>query len=276
MLSTMNFTVLRREFNKVDISKGTAIVIGNFDGVHKGHQSLISQGVKRAEEQGLTTVLYTFEPHPKKLFLGEKAPKPITPFAAKARILKKLGIELLVARPFTKDFAATHFSDFVDHLKHDLHVKAIVVGEDFAFGKGREGSAVKLKKLGDLQGFETVVVKDVICDETARFSSTRIRTLLADGQLKQANLLLGRVFSAYSFLHEDSHCNLVAHFSHYTPVKNGVYLAKIQYTDPSMQVDSCVVPLKVEDNTGYIPPLPNLPNLLEGKIKLSLIDKIEE
>tara|TARA_R110000868_G_scaffold262401_2_gene521149 strand:- start:131694 stop:132512 length:819 start_codon:yes stop_codon:yes gene_type:complete len=272
----MSFRVLRREFNKIDVTKGTAIVIGNFDGVHKGHQTLIQKGVSLAKTEGFIPTLYTFEPHPKKLFMGENAPKPLTPFAQKARLLRDVGIECVVAHPFTKKFANTHFEDFATHLKNDLNAKMVIVGEDFAFGKGREGTAGKLKELGAILGFETVVVSDIVCDASSRFSSSRIRQMLKDGLVKEATNLLGRGFLVRSFLYEDDYCNLVAHFSHYTPVKNGVYLVKIQYTDTSLQADTCIVPMKVEDNTGYIPPLPDLPNLVEGKIKLTLIEKIEE
>lgn len=276
MLNFMEFTIIRKDFSKAVISSGTAIVIGNFDGVHKGHQTLIMQGINIAAQKGLTPTLYTFEPHPKKLFLGKKAPKIITSFASKAKLLKKMGIQLLIARPFTKAFADTHFEDFVLHLKNDLNVKVVVVGEDFAFGKNREGTAKTLKTLGFENGFETIIVNDVKCDDSTRYSSSRIRENLALGRVQKAWKLLGRPFLVSSYLYENSNCNLVAHFSRYTSVKNGVYLAKIQYTDPSIEMDTCVMPIKVENNTGYIPPLPNLPNLVEGKINLNLIDKIEE
>lgn len=272
----MEFKVFKRDFSQAPTQNGTCLVIGNFDGVHKGHKTLIAKAVLVAKEQGLTPALYTFEPHPKKLFMGEKAPRPITPLALKAEILRDLGIKLLFARPFTKSFASTHFEDFVQHLVNDLNLKHIIVGEDFSFGKGREGNVEKLQNLAEKYNFTVEVFEDIPCKEDVRYSSSRIRELLSEGEIEKATSLLGHPFQIKTHFTEDDYCNLIAPFLRYTPVKNGVYFAKVKYTNPPVGAENGVVPVKVLNNTAYIAPMEHMPEFPEGRIILTLTHKIEE
>lgn len=271
----MEFSVLRRDFSKWNKTQGVALAIGNFDGVHKGHQTLLSKLLELSDERKLLPALYTFEPHPRKLFLGGAAPRPITMFASKAKVLKDFGLKLVVGRPFNKAFASTHFLDFAQHLSNDLNVKLVVVGEDFVFGKGREGTAEKLKEAGKTLGFDVEIVSDITCNAGERISSSRIRELLNLGDVKKAGLFMGRPFAVRSYLFEDDYCNLVAHFSGYTLVKNGVYWVKVQYTDTSILCEPSMVPMQVKNNVGYIAPLPDLPDMVEGKIILRFIDQLK-
>lgn len=175
--------------------RGSVVAIGNFDGVHKGHQILIGRAAERAREIGGRLSVLTFEPHPFHVFHPEAPPFRLTPFRAKARHLEALGVELLFVLPFDLDFSKNSAEDFV----HALVVETIaarhaVVGFDFHFGHRRGGTPEVLCKLGERWGFGVTVVAPIEAAGGTVYSSTRIRQHLAAGEAREAAQLLGRPF----------------------------------------------------------------------------------
>jgi len=167
------------------------VVIGNFDGCHRGHQSVFVTGIERARALGVPAVMFTFEPHPQDVF----APAPfmfrLTDGEMKARLAEALGFDGIVVMPFTRDFSRVSADDFVDrYLVGALDVSAVVVGADFRFGRARAGDSEFLEAAGRRAGFE-VTVADMLDEGDAPVSSSRVRAALKEGRIEDANELLG-------------------------------------------------------------------------------------
>jgi len=171
------------------------VTIGNFDGVHIGHQALFHQVIARADALGGTSVAMTFEPHPARVLNGDNPPPLITLYEQKVELIARSGIDVLVVIPFTRKFAEISATDFVEKiLLERIGMKAVVVGKDYAFGKNREGDLDMLHRLSDRFGFEVLVTDWITLSIPGidRVSSTRIRELILDGRMEEAKKLLGR------------------------------------------------------------------------------------
>ncbi|AIW17887.1 bifunctional riboflavin kinase/FAD synthetase [Vibrio coralliilyticus] len=174
---------------------GCVLTIGNFDGVHLGHQAVLRQVSEQAAKLGLPATVMTFEPQPLELFAKEKAPARLTRLRDKFVQLSKLNIERLLCVNFNKRFANQTPDEFIsDLLVKRLGVKFLVVGDDFCFGKGRKGNFKMLKEAGEKHGFEVVSTQS-FCLEQLRVSSTAIREALASDELNSAAEMLGRDYS---------------------------------------------------------------------------------
>ena len=171
-----------------------AVAVGNFDGVHIGHQALLREARARAERHAARAAILTFTPHPARLFAPAKAPPLIMPLARRLELCAEAGIDLAIVEPFTREFAATPADAFVrDVLGRDLRARDVVVGYDFSFGRGRAGDAAVLVRLGASLGIDVAVIRPVAIGDTS-CSSTRIRELVAAGDTVGATRLLGRPF----------------------------------------------------------------------------------
>ena len=174
--------------------KNAVITIGNFDGVHKGHQSLFGRVIEKADQINGTSVAITFEPHPLKA-LGIDAPPLITRRDQKIELIEKTCIDVLLCLPFDTAFAAITAQEFIEQLLvNKLGMKAIIIGADYSFGKDRAGNIEMLKHEGERLGFETIVspwINDTASDRE-RISSTKIRDIVMDGNVDQAVKYLGR------------------------------------------------------------------------------------
>jgi riboflavin kinase / FMN adenylyltransferase len=174
----------------------TVVTIGNFDGVHLAHQKLLGGVVDLARAHGLRATAVTFDPHPIKLLAPDHAPKLLTPLERKISLVEKTGIDLLVVLPFTRDLARQSPLEFVRSvLVNPLHATSVLVGPNFRFGYRQSGDTEILEELGRQEGFRVEVVP-MLRVRGDRVSSTRIRELLAEGQVHKANRLLGRPFSS--------------------------------------------------------------------------------
>ncbi len=172
------------------------VTIGNFDGVHKGHQSLFHQVIEKAEEINGTSVVITFEPHPLKA-LGYGAPPLITRKDQKIELISATGVDKIICIPFTKEFASITAMDFLEKfLIQTIGMKAIIVGPDYSFGRDREGNINFLEKQAKVKGFELIVPGWILDSETGkdRISSTRIRELVMAGRVDETPKLLGRYY----------------------------------------------------------------------------------
>jgi riboflavin kinase / FMN adenylyltransferase len=181
-----------------DIATGfekSVVTLGNFDGLHLGHQELIGKVIARAREIGAASVVVTFRPHPLKILAPEKCPPLISIYEEKIRLFEKLGIDVLVKIPFTRDFAKMSPEDFVKNILCDaLGAKEIFVGYNYRFGRGREGTIATLKTLGEKFDFSVREVEQVSLKGEV-ISSTKIRHLLSDGEVEHAARLLGRTYA---------------------------------------------------------------------------------
>jgi riboflavin kinase/FMN adenylyltransferase len=175
-----------------DSCKGAVVAIGNFDGVHRGHQALIAQTGTLAKEQGGPLGVLAFEPHPQEFFRPEAESFRLTPFRPKARLLAEHGVEVLYALPFDATMAQKAAEEFVrDVLVNGLGVRGVVVGADFRFGKGRAEDATFLVEAGRQFGFAAEIFDTIIAHDAQKISSSEIRTALKEGKPEVAANLLG-------------------------------------------------------------------------------------
>jgi riboflavin kinase/FMN adenylyltransferase len=171
---------------------GVCLTIGNFDGVHMGHAKLLARVRDRAAAASLVSAALTFDPHPRKVLLGAAAPPAITGTEHKLECMEAMGLQLAVVLPFTRELAAREPEDFVrEVLVEGLCLKHLVIGYDYAFGKGRKGNFELLSALGQKYGFGVERLDPVIING-AVVSSTRIRDMVLAGNVWDARPLLGR------------------------------------------------------------------------------------
>jgi len=171
------------------------ITLGNFDGVHLGHQAILQKVIERARIIGGTSMAFTFEPHPLKVLAPERSPRLLNTFHGKMRFIAASGLDAVICANFTRSFAEQDPEDFARNILHEkLGVVEVYVGYDYAFGKGREGSIEFLKQVGLTYGFQVGVIEAVRVDDMV-VSSSAIRDLIATGQVEIAAKLLGRSYS---------------------------------------------------------------------------------
>ena len=176
--------------------RGGVVAIGNFDGVHRGHQSVLAQALELAEKEGLNAHLLTFEPHPRTVFKPEAPVFRLTPPALKANIVGLMGFSAVFEQEFSREFAANSADNFIDHiLMRDLGVAHVVTGFNFHFGKGREGDTKMLALSGAAKGFGVIEAAAMNDEGGETISSSRIRELLSSGDVVQAAGLLGYRYS---------------------------------------------------------------------------------
>lgn len=171
------------------------ITIGNFDGVHIGHQALFHEVIERADAIGGTSVAMTFEPHPIRVLKKNGNPPLITLYEQKLELMESTGLDVIISIPFTLEFAALTARQFVeDLLVRQIGAKVIVVGRDYTFGKDRAGNVALLQTLGKELEFEVVTVDwiPIALNRSGRISSTRIRELVMEGDVSEAQRMLGR------------------------------------------------------------------------------------
>ena len=174
--------------------RGCVATIGNFDGVHLGHQAVLGQLAEKAAELSLPTTIITFEPLPREYFLGRQAPARLTGFREKVLALRRFSVDRLLCLRFDAKLATLPAQAFIERILVDgLGVRYLVVGDDFRFGKGREGSYATLQTAGREHGFNVATMHTFEIDGE-RVSSTRIRRAMEAGDMATAEKLLGRPF----------------------------------------------------------------------------------
>lgn len=176
--------------------KGGVIAIGNFDGVHRGHQTVLARALELSTERGVPALVLTFEPHPRSVFNPDRPVFRLTPAPLRACILEALGFHSVIEYPFDREFSQRSAEEFIQSILIDwLGASEVVTGVDFHFGKGREGGPAFLMEAGGRNGFGVTLI-DAFRDEgTDVVSSSRIRGLLAQGEVAEAAGLLGYRFT---------------------------------------------------------------------------------
>lgn len=186
--------ILRDPTPSADLPRGCVVTIGNFDGVHRGHEMLLRGAVARARELEAPAVALTFEPHPEKVLRPGSGLKLLSTRAQKAQLLQRLGIETLVEVGFDRRFAATTAEAFArDFLFGRLAPREVRIGANFRFGAGRQGDVEFLERMGRLLGFEVVGFEPVM-DNGGPISSSRIRREVGEGHMEEAWRLLDRPY----------------------------------------------------------------------------------
>jgi riboflavin kinase/FMN adenylyltransferase len=219
-----------------------ALTIGNFDGVHLGHQALLDQLKLAGHRLGLQTAVLVFEPHPREFFMPLEAPARLTSMREKLGFLATLDVDRVYVCRFNSSFAQMSAEDFIHALCEKLATKFILIGDDFRFGSRRRGDYTLMKKMGSQQGFEVEAMQSVIRDGV-RVSSTAVRVALADGDLHAAERYLGRPYSISGrVIHGDGLGRQLGfptaniQLKHNRPPLTGIFVVKVQGDDvPSIR-----------------------------------------
>jgi riboflavin kinase/FMN adenylyltransferase len=212
-----------------------AVTIGNFDGVHLGHRTMLQRLVDVARQRGLVPCAVTFEPHPREFFAPDKAPARLSSLREKLQMLRDCGIEHVHICAFNHAFSQLAATDFIDQILLDgLHAQYILIGDDFRFGAKRAGDFGLLQSHGGQHGI-TVAAMDSITLDSLRISSTAVRTALADGDLALAARLLGRPYSISGRVaHGDKLGRDIGYptaniaFKHNCPPLTGIYVVQVR------------------------------------------------
>jgi riboflavin kinase/FMN adenylyltransferase len=184
--------VIRKEKDFKRTFKNPVLTIGNFDGVHLGHQRIFQLVKEKAQEIGGESVVYTFEPHPVEVLAPQHKPLLITPLEEKLQLIKDQGIDATILANFSDKFASQTPEEFVKNILYDqIKIRQVFVGHDYTFGKDRRGNIALLKELGRRLGFNVEVVEAVRVGGLV-VSSTLIRELIQKGEMRKAAKLLGR------------------------------------------------------------------------------------
>ncbi len=218
--------------------RGAVYALGNFDGVHLGHQQVIGKAAEIAKEMGAPLGVLVFEPHPQQFFFPDRPFFRLTPFRAKARLLEGMGVDILAALPFDQVMSQKLAPEFVlDVLVNGLHAVHVVAGYDFRFGKGRGGDAAALSYMGEMEGYGVSIVEEVQAGGVT-YSSTRIRELLANGDPRGAADLLGHWWTVETHIQQGDMRGRTIGFptanlsleEHVLPAL-GVYAVKVEIED---------------------------------------------
>ncbi len=173
--------------------KNAWLTIGVFDGVHRGHQEIIRKLTAGAHADGVPAVVLTFDPHPATVLTGQDI-KCLTTPDERAELLAELDVDIVITQRFTRDLSTVTAKDYVSQLSERLGLRHLLIGYDFALGKGREGNAARLTEIGNELNYSVEVVQ-AVSDESGVISSTEIRKLIATGNVLEANKLLGHYYS---------------------------------------------------------------------------------
>ncbi len=169
------------------------LTIGVFDGVHRGHQQIIRRLVGEAQAQNSPSVVMTFDPHPATV-LGGKEIRCLTTPDERAELLGRLGVDYVITQRFTRDLSSATAHEYMSTLKQALGLRRLLIGYDFALGRGREGNAARLTELGSELDYAVEVIP-AVSDESGVISSTEIRKLVSTGNVSEASKLLGHFYT---------------------------------------------------------------------------------
>ena len=221
------------------LAEPCALAIGNFDGLHLGHQALLVKLLETAKQQKLKSAVMTFEPHPREFFMPAQAPARLTSLREKLERFADAGVEIVYLCRFDKKFAALSSEDFLEKiLLRSVNAKAVLVGEDFRFGAGRRGGIADIANAGlnliSLPQVNSLEVNSIESSVQQRVSSTRVRDALAAGQLQVAKGLLGRAYSISGKVVRGAQLGRKlgfptanVHMRHERPALTGVYAVKL-------------------------------------------------
>ena len=214
-----------------------ALTIGNFDGVHLGHQALLKQLGAVAQLRGLPTAVLVFEPHPREFFTPQQAPARLTSMREKLELLAALGVDRVHVCRFNNRFAQMSAAVFSHALHEKLAARFVLIGDDFRFGSGRSGDFALMEKIGAQHGFAVQAMHSELLDGI-RISSTAVRAALADGDLRTAQRYLGRDYSISGRVEHGNGLGKQLGFptaniqlQHNRPPLSGIFVVRVQGDD---------------------------------------------
>jgi len=227
--------IIRGIKNTTEKFPNPVLTLGNFDGVHLGHQAIFKKVVERAKAVAGTAIAFTFEPHPLKVLAPERSPRLLNTFHGKMKLIETAGIQVVICADFTREFAQQNPSDFARRiLAEAIGVKEVYVGYDYAFGKGREGSIDSLKVIGAELGFLVGAVDAVQMDGVV-VSSSLVRDLVSAGRVDEVTRYLARHYSIEgNVIHGDSRGHTLGfptaniHTANELLPAHGVYAVRVQ------------------------------------------------
>jgi len=222
--------------------RGGVVAIGNFDGLHRGHQSVIERALQEARQRKVPALVLTFEPHPRAYFRPGEPLFRLTPAPLKAHILSIMGIDAVVELRFDQAFSQTGADDFISRILHEgLGISHVVTGYDFHFGKGRQGNPSFLREAGMRHGFGVTCVEAYDDEGGEVVSSSRIRALLAAGETAEAAGLLGYRFTVEAQIVHGAKLGRTLGFPTAnmalpddTVLKHGIYAVRLRRPDGSL------------------------------------------
>ena len=233
-------TYIIRNPKLLNLNKKYFITVGTFDGVHLGHQKIITHLVKKAKQKNCGTLLLTFDPHPRKVVQPSNAPMLLQTIEERSEILSKLGLEIIFVQPFTKAFSKLNAEEYVkDILVNQLNVEHLLVGYNHRFGKNRTANIFDLKKLGKKYKFSVGEIQAQIVNKIT-VSSTKIRHAINNGNIKYANSLLGHTYKLKGIVMKGRQngkkigfptANVKINEREKILPKNGVYAVKVNYNE---------------------------------------------
>ncbi len=189
--------VIKDALNSADLPYGAIATIGNYDGIHRGQLAVLSRVVERSRQEGVQSVVITFEPHPVSVLRPERAPLLLTPGTQRRRLLAAAGVDVMLIVRFSEELARTEPEEFVSRFLHrELALLEVYVGSGFTFGKQRRGDLSLLRRLGKEHSFGAFGIDEVLCRGEV-ISSTRIRRAIDEGKVELAMELLGRPYSLH-------------------------------------------------------------------------------
>lgn len=228
-----------RGLPNADARRPCALTIGNFDGVHRGHRALLARVATAADQLGVDTAVMTFEPHPREYFAqlsgdASRAPRRIANLRDKLQALEQCGVDRVVVEHFSARFAAMPAERFIeDVLVEGMHLKWLIVGDDFRFGAGRGGDLTMLTEAGRRFGFEVARLPSVMHGAT-RISSSAVRSALATGDFSQAQELLGHPYAISGHVQHGRKLGRTIGFptlnlkiSHRRPAVEGIFVVQV-------------------------------------------------
>ncbi|AHG60220.1 bifunctional riboflavin kinase/FAD synthetase [Buchnera aphidicola] len=243
--------IIRGIHNIKEMNSNSVVTIGNFDGIHLGHQKLFSYIHKIGQEYKIPTIIILFEPQPLEFLKNKDAPVRITTFREKIKRISYFNINKVLCIRFNNFFKSLSAEDFIINiLINKLHIKFIVIGEDFKFGFKRTGDFDLLEEFKNKYKFQIIKIKSLY-KNNIKISSTNIRIALSQNKIKLASLLLGR---SYSIFGKVVHGNAIGRrigyptanisLKKYSFLKNGVYAVKVRYLSNQICTGICNIGIK--------------------------------
>ena len=235
----MSLTIVHDWRDLPQAQRGAAVALGNFDGVHAGHRKVIEAAAAAGRDLGAPLGVVSFEPHPRVFFQPDAEPFRVMTLHQQARALEALGVELFYVLPFDAALAGLTDGEFVDQVLVDgLGVKAVAVGFDVTYGKGRSGGPDELRRAGEKHGFRVEVVDRVADAHDLKLSSTAVRDALHAGRPEEAAAMLGRPFAIEGeVIHGDKRGRTIGvptaniALGDYVRPKYGIYAARTRLPD---------------------------------------------
>jgi riboflavin kinase / FMN adenylyltransferase len=237
-----------------------ALTIGNFDGVHRGHQALLARVVAAAKARGIAAAVMTFEPHPRELFAPDRAPMRISALRDKLEALADHGIDRVIVQHFSRSFAALSADAFIDLLIQGCRARWVLVGDDFRFGARRAGDVALLQRHASHGAFELEQMPTVV-EGAQRISSSAVRAALAAGDLERAAQLLGRpyaisgrVLHGRKLVREIGFPTMNLRIAHRHPAVQGVFAVRVHGLGPQVRPGVASVGLRptIEDSGRWM------------------------